>query len=72
MLHFSKNTLDWCFAGLVDAGESEIESRHYASMDILGDDLIILSRSGDKNALNPHQTNVITAHKLKNFRDLVY
>lgn len=72
VLHFSKNTLDWCFAGLVDAGESEIESRHYASMDILGDDLIILSRSGDKNALNPHQTNVITVHKVKNFRDLVY
>lgn len=71
-LHFSRNCLDWCFAGLVDAGETTVESRHYASMAIHGEDLIILSRSGDKNAKDPHNTNMITAHKVKNFRELVY
>ncbi|MBE6731733.1 MAG: exo-alpha-sialidase [Ruminococcaceae bacterium] len=72
VLHFSKNCIDWVFAGLVDKGVKACESRHYASMDILGDDLIILSRSGDENALNPHQTDMISAHKIENFRDLVY
>ena len=37
-----------------------------------GDDLIILSRSGDKDALSAHNTNMITVHKVKNFRSLIY
>ena len=72
VLHFSKNCIDWCFAGVVDAGDTTIESRHYASMSILGDDLFILSRSGDKMAKSPHDTDMITLHKVENFRDLVY
>ena len=42
--------INWCFAGLVAVGPVEKASRHYASMVIDGNDLVILSRSGDKRA----------------------
>ncbi len=72
VLHFSKNLVDWCFAGLVAKGDSPKQARHYACMDIDGDDLIILSRSGDADAKSAHDGNIITFHRVKNFRDLVY
>jgi len=71
-LHFSKNLVDWCFAGIVDMTSAPREARHYASMDIDGDDLIVLSRSGDARARNAHDGNLITFHRVRNFRDLVY
>jgi hypothetical protein len=45
-LHFSRNCIDWCFAGIVSIGGSPRQARHYASMVIDGDDLYVLSRSG--------------------------
>ena len=72
VLHFSKNLVDWCFAGVVAIGPSERGSRHYAAMDIDGDDLVILSRSGDEKARNAHDGNLATFHRVKNFRELVY
>ena len=72
VLHFSKNLVDWCFAGLVAVGGSPRESRHYSSMDIDGDDLVILARSGDADAKSAHDGNLITFHRVKNFRELVY
>lgn len=71
-LHFSKNMMDWCFAGLVAVGPVEKASRHYASMAIDGGDLLVLSRSGDETAKDAHNGNLITFHRVKNFRDLVY
>lgn len=71
-LSYSKNLVDWCFAGLVSAGKSDLESRHYCGMAVRGDDLLVLSRSGDENAKNPHDTNLITLHTITRFRDLVY
>ncbi|MFP4029578.1 MAG: exo-alpha-sialidase [Candidatus Brocadiia bacterium] len=71
-LHFSKNCIDWCFAGLVAVGPVEYGSRHYASMLIDGDDLHVLSRSGDERAKNAHDGNLITFHTIPNFRRLVY
>jgi len=72
VLYFSKNMVDWCFAGLVAVGPLYNGSRHYASMDIDGNDLVILSRSGDENAKSAHNGNFITFHRIKNFRELVY
>ncbi len=72
VLHFSKNMVDWCFAGLVAAGKSEVESRHYAGMVIDGEDLHILSRSGDSFASSAHNGNLITFHTVKDFRTLIY
>ena len=72
VLHFSKNCIDWCFAGLVDKGETERHSRYSPSMAICGDDLLILCRSADDGANYAHDSNLITMHRVKNFRDLVY
>jgi len=72
VLHFSKNCVDWCFAGLVAIGESQLESRHYASMVIDEDSLLILSRSGDERAKSAHDGNLITLHTIENFRNLIY
>jgi hypothetical protein len=72
VLHFSKNMVDWCFAGLVDIGGSAKESRHYACMDLDGDDLVIVSRSGDQHANSAHDGNLVLFHRVKNFRKLVY
>ena len=53
-------------------GETEKESRHYASMEIDGDDLVLVSRSGSPNAYSPHNVDLITFHRIKNFRSLIY
>ena len=71
-MHYSKNMIDWCFAGMVAAAENEFESFHYASMVVDGNDLYILSRSGDKEASSAHNGNLITFHTVKEFRNLVY
>ena len=72
VLHFSRNCIDWCFAGVVAQEQHPKCSRHYASMDIDGDDLVILSRSGDENAQSAHNGNIVTFHRVKDFRGLVY
>lgn len=72
VLHFSKNMVDWCFAGVVAIGPSPKQSRHYAAMDIDRDDLVILARSGDEQAHSAHEGNLITFHRVKNFRELIY
>lgn len=71
-LHFSRNCMDWCFAGLVATGGGPRESRHYASMVIDGENLHVLSRSGDARALSAHDGNLITLHTVRDFRKLVY
>ncbi len=71
-LSFSTNLVDWCFAGLVDQSGHEKQSRHYASLDFDGDDMLVLSRSGDEEAYSAHDGNIITLHRIENFRDLIY
>jgi hypothetical protein len=41
-------------------------------MIIDGDDLVVLSRSGDERAKTPHDGNLITFHRARDFRKLVY
>jgi len=72
VLHFSRNMIDWCFAGLVAEGASPREARDYACMDFDGDDLVILCRSGDAQAKSAHDSDLITFHRVAHFRDLVY
>ncbi len=71
-LQFSKNCVDWCFAGMVSIGKSFKQARHYASMVIDDEDLHVLSRSGDEQAKNAHDGNLITLHTIPNFRKLLY
>jgi len=41
-------------------------------MAIDGDDLVVLSRSGDERAKTAHDGNLITFHRVRDFRGLVY
>ena len=70
-LHYSRNCLDWVPGGIVARGNSPRESRHYASMVIDGEDLHVLSRSGDHRAKTAHDGNLITFHTVRDFRRLV-
>ena len=71
-LYFSRNLFDWCFAGMVAIGKNQRCSRHYASMLVCKDDLLIMSRSGDENANSAHNSNLLTLHRVENFRNLIY
>ncbi len=71
-LSYSPDLLKWTFAGLVAVGPADNAARHYASMIIHGDDLLIVSRSGDERARNSHDGNLVTFHIVKDFRDLTY
>ena len=71
VLYYSYNCFDWIFAGVVAAGKNRRQSRSYASMAFDGEDLIVLSRTGADNALNGHDTNRITFHRVKDFRSLI-
>jgi hypothetical protein len=71
-LHFSTNCIDWCFAGIVDMAPTAKQSRHYASMVIDGENLHVLSRSGDEHAKNAHDGNLITLHTVRSFRSFIY
>jgi len=71
-LHFSRNCMDWCFAGLVVAGDEVTRSCYHAGAAIDGDDLVMLMRTADANAANAHDSNLITFHRVPRFRELAY
>lgn len=71
-LSYSPDLQKWTFAGLVAVGPADNAARHYASMIIHGDDLLIVSRSGDERARNSHDGNLVTFHRVKDFRSLIY
>ena len=71
-LSYSPDLLRWTFAGLVAVGPTDHSARHYATMILDGDDLCIVSRSGDENARTAHDGNIVTFHRVRDFRSLVY
>jgi hypothetical protein len=71
-LHFSRNCMDWCFAGLVAAVEDMGQSHYGASMILDGEDLLLLMRTADAEAENAHNSNMITFHRIEGFRGLAY
>ena len=90
MLSYSIDGLNWFQAGCVAMSRNPLESFHYASPVIVGDDLLVLSRSSigaadryraytwnpgvpsgkAKLPYNNHDSNMITLHRVKNFRSL--
>ena len=69
-LYASWNLFDWQLTGIVAAGETRLCSRHYAALTIDGEDILVVSRSGDTDAKNTHDTDMITLHRVRNFRRL--
>ena len=90
MLSYSIDGLNWFQAGCVAMSRNPLESFHYASPVIAGNDLLVLSRSSigvanqyrdytwnsgiasgkAKLPYNNHDSNMITLHRVKNFRSL--
>lgn len=66
------NGQTWTMAGIVAVGPTDHSSRNYATLMISGRDIFIVSRSGDENARNNHDGNIVTFHRVKNFRKLIY
>lgn len=72
VLHFSRNGVDWLFAGVIAKGKFPSHARNYPAMVIHGHDLLIATRAGDERALNNQYTNLIMLHRITNFRRLIY
>ncbi|OGV62696.1 MAG: hypothetical protein A3K19_13610 [Lentisphaerae bacterium RIFOXYB12_FULL_65_16] len=71
-LYFSRNCMDWCFAGLVADAVGTKRSHFHCSTVIDGEDLIMLMRTADAAAVNEHNSNTITFHRIREFRKLAY
>ena len=71
VLYYSYNCFDWIFAGVVTSGKTRRQSRSYASMAFDNNDLIMLLRTGSEEAFNGHDTNLITFHRIKDYRSLI-
>ena len=72
MLIYSIDGLNWFHAGCVAMSKNPMEAFHYSSQLIDDDDLLVLSRTsiGGKDNYNNHDSNMITLHRVKNFRSL--
>jgi len=70
VLLFSRDALNWFQAGFVAIAPSPVESFSYASLLIHGQDLLIAARTS-LGGKNQHDTNLITLHRVREFRALV-
>ena len=71
-LYFSKNMFDWCFAGMIANEKTPRCSRNYPFLAVSGNDLLIFCQSGDKEAKSAHNGNLLTLHRVKDFRSMIY
>lgn len=90
LISYSIDGLNWFQAGCVAMSKNPLESFHYSSQVVVGDDLLVLARSSigaatqyrdytwnsaitsgkAKLPYNNHDSNMITLHRVKNFRSL--
>ena len=71
-LHFSRNLVDWCFAGLVDAGTQSNDLRLDPCMAIHGQDLYVAYAAGDVDTRAMQDTDRLVSCVIPSFRELVY
>ena len=69
MLHYSIDAMNWFSAGCAAMWPSPIQSFMYPSAAIHGDDILFISRTSEF-AQNQHDADIVTFHKIKNFRSL--
>lgn len=71
LLLYSRDAMNWFQAGCVAMSRNPLESFHYTSQLVVGDDLLVLSRtSAGGGRYNNHDTNRITLHRVADFRML--
>lgn len=66
-LFYGLHPLCWIQAGIIARGPTDKYAFNYTAPLIDGEDLLIVSRSSDRHF---HDNNMITFHRLKNFRSL--
>lgn len=66
-LSYSLDTLNWFPAGWIAAAEKVTQSFMYPSMQVDGDDLVILSRTA-RDSGHYHDADLATFHRIRNFR----
>lgn len=71
-LWFSRDALNWEFAGMVTEGDSRRESRAYPHICVDGDDLLVVTRCGTEESRSLHDNDILSFHRVKDFRDLAY
>lgn len=69
VLMYSLDALNWFQAGCVAMSHDLMEAYSYASLLIHDEELLVLSRTSQQGK-NQHDTNMITLHKINNFRNL--
>lgn len=62
--------MDWLPLGYTVIWPKMRQGSNYSTPVIYGDDLLIITRTS-RDALNQHDNDLITFHRIKNFRDLV-
>ena len=70
MLLYSLDALNWFQAGCIAMSRDPLQSYHYAAPLIDGDDLLILSRTSSPNARHQHDSDLVTFHRVRDFRSL--
>jgi hypothetical protein len=69
-LHYSRNLVDWSYAGLITAGGLPQEHRHSCSLSVRGSDLCAVCCVGDAASRTTADTTRVTFHLIPDFRDL--
>ncbi len=69
-LFYSMNCVDWLFADVISKGKNEFHARNYPAFIFDGEDILLVSRSGDDLARDGQYTNLITLHRIEGFRRL--
>jgi len=70
MLMYSLDALNWFQGGCIAMSRNPLESFHYAAPLIDGDDLLILSRTSSPDARHQHDSDLVTFHRVEDFRHL--
>jgi hypothetical protein len=71
-LQFSKNLVDWSFAGLIEQPASSVHFRTAAALAIKGQDMHVVARAGDDNCRKFPATNLVMSYRIPDFRSLAY
>jgi len=68
-LYYSLDALNWFYAGTIAMSKNIMEAFSYPSFTFDNNDILVLSRTSI-NGKNQHDTNMITLHKVRQFRSL--
>ena len=71
-LHFSRNLVDWCFAGLVTVAAAPEVTFQQSRMAVRGKDLCIASCETDGDAPRLKHPDLLTLRIVRDFRSLAY